>query len=88
MTGKGIPTGDNYSRYNNPEVTRLLNQAREETNEEQRLALYYKAQEIIRNDAPILVTQVNEQLDVVSKNVNGFWVTAGGTAVFNDITLN
>ncbi len=88
LTGKGIPTGDNYSRYNNPEVTRLLNQAREETNEEQRLALYYKAQEIIRNDAPILVTQVNEQLDVVSKNVNGFWVTAGGTAVFNDITLN
>ena len=87
LTARGIPTGDNYSRYNNPTVTALLDQARGETNSDKRLALYYQAQEIIREDAPLLTTQVTEDLSVTRKNVEGLWITAGGTTIFNNVSV-
>ena len=87
LTARGIPTGDNYSRYNNPTVTTLLDQARGETNSDKRLALYYQAQEIIREDAPLLTTQVTEDLSVTRKNVEGLWITAGGTTIFNNVSV-
>ena len=87
LTAKGIPTGDNYSRYNNPAVTALLDQAREETNSDNRLALYYQAQEIIREDAPLLTTQVTEDLCVTGKNVEGFWNNAGGITIFTNVSV-
>lgn len=43
---------DNDTRYSNPEVDRLLEQARTEPDQERRLALYQQAEQIIVNDAP------------------------------------
>lgn len=43
---------DNDTRYSNPEVDRLLEQARTEPDHERRLSLYQQAEQIIVNDAP------------------------------------
>ena len=68
-------------------MTALLDQAREETNSDKRLALYYQAQEIIREDAPLLTTQVTEDLCVTGKNVEGFWNNAGGITIFTNVSV-
>ncbi|MFQ5879706.1 MAG: peptide ABC transporter substrate-binding protein [Dehalococcoidia bacterium] len=55
-------SGDNDSRYSNPEVDRLLEQARTEQDTEQRLALYQEAEQLIVNDAawiPLYHTRSN-----------------------------
>jgi ABC-type dipeptide transport system, periplasmic component len=88
LTPGGIASGQNIARYDNPQVTALLDQARVEIDPEKRKVLYYEAQEIIRNDAPILVTQATEQIDVVGKNVNGFWVTPGGVVVLGEVSID
>jgi oligopeptide transport system substrate-binding protein len=46
------PSKDNESKYSNPEVNRLLEQADVEQDTAQRLALYQQAEQIIVNDVP------------------------------------
>ena len=41
----------NYSRYNNPEFDKLVEQARVETAYDTRMALYQKAEQILVDDA-------------------------------------
>jgi peptide/nickel transport system substrate-binding protein/oligopeptide transport system substrate-binding protein len=43
---------DNYLRYNNPAVDRLLDDARRETDDIKRVKLYRQAEQLILNDAP------------------------------------
>jgi oligopeptide transport system substrate-binding protein len=42
---------DNYGRYNNPEVDRMLEQARTERDTERRMNLYRQAEQLVVNDA-------------------------------------
>lgn len=46
--------GNNYSGYSNPEVDALIEQARKVSNEEERLKLYRKLYEILREDVPLI----------------------------------
>lgn len=85
---EGIKTGQNIARYNNPKVDQLLDQARREIDPEKRKQLYYQVQEIVREDIPIIVTQVGEDLHVTAKNISGFWITPGGNPMFNDVKFN
>ncbi|MBP9483714.1 MAG: glutathione ABC transporter substrate-binding protein [Negativicutes bacterium] len=84
----GIKTGQNIARYNNPKIDQLLDQARSEIDPEKRKQLYYQVQEIVREDIPVIVTQVGEDLSVTAKNITGFWVTPGGNPMFNDVKFN
>lgn len=81
----GIKTGQNIARYSNPKVDELLEQARVEMDSKKREQLYWQIQEIIREDVPIIVTQIAEDLTITGKNVSDIWVGAGGGAVFNDV---
>jgi oligopeptide transport system substrate-binding protein len=44
--------GDNYSEYSNPEFDAKIDEARQTLDEEERLALYSEAEQIIVNDMP------------------------------------
>ena len=46
--------GNNYSGYSNPEADALIEQARKESDNAERLRLYRKLYEILREDVPIL----------------------------------
>jgi oligopeptide transport system substrate-binding protein len=57
---------DNDSRYRNPEVDRLLEQADTEQDSAQRLALYQQAEQIIVNDVP-WIPLFHDQFSVLIK---------------------
>lgn len=44
----------NYLKYSNPNVDKMLDQARTSTNEEERMELYYKISEYVRDEAPFI----------------------------------
>jgi ABC-type transport system substrate-binding protein len=46
--------GTNNTRYNNPEVQRLLIAGKRELDDEKRAEIYWQAQELIYNDAPMI----------------------------------
>ena len=49
--------------------------------------MYQEIQEILREDVPIIVTQIGEDLTITGKNITGLWVGSGGGAVFNDVVF-
>lgn len=68
------PPGFNGSFYSNPEVDRLLDEARVVLDEDERRRLYDEAIATIWNDAPWLFLYSEVQLTAVRTNVEGFVV--------------
>ena len=48
------PNGLNSARYNNPQVTRLLEEARAEANAERRIQMYHEVQRLVMEDLPYI----------------------------------
>lgn len=46
--------GTNYLKYSNPQVDKLLDQARSSTDEQERKELYYEISEYVRDEAPFI----------------------------------
>lgn len=68
------PPGFNGAFYDNPEVDRLLDEARVNLDPDRRIELYAEAIEIIWNDAPWLFLYSEVQLTAIRTNVDGFIV--------------
>ncbi len=64
--------GFNSGYYGNPELDRLLDEARVTADEEARAALYRQVQEIVREDVPWVVVASWRQNAVTSARVRGF----------------
>nr|WP_206529860.1 glutathione ABC transporter substrate-binding protein [Brevibacillus sp. SYP-B805] len=77
----------NRSFYSNPEVDKLIDAGRRETDPEKRKAIYAKAQEIEMNDAPMVFIRNDQDLVAAGKNVNGFWMHPSGIMMLNDVTI-
>ncbi|WP_438316252.1 glutathione ABC transporter substrate-binding protein [Sporosarcina sp. FA9] len=73
---KGNP--GNRSFYENPEVDKLLEQGRRESNPDERLKLYNKIQEYLIEDAPMVYVHHQEYLTGVSKEITGFSINTSG----------
>ncbi|WP_433957167.1 glutathione ABC transporter substrate-binding protein [Cytobacillus horneckiae] len=80
-------TGNTFF-YSNEEVDELIELARAETNQEKRIELYAKAQEIEMEDAAYVPVRVIENLAAVAKNVDNFSISAAGYLEINDILIN
>lgn len=72
----GVPP--NAMWYGNERVDELLDQGRQEMDEEKRLALYKEAQEIIVEDAPMIFLDYQVYLTGMSNKVTGFRIDSGG----------
>ena len=68
----------NRSFYSNPEVDRLLDAARRETNLATREQLYYDAQVIIHREAPWIFKWAGEDVHGLRSNVRGFKIHPAG----------
>jgi peptide/nickel transport system substrate-binding protein len=67
------PKGFNVGYYSNPEVDRLLDMARTETNDERRIELYHIVHRLIMQEAPFLpVVHIKAGNVAHSKNVKNF----------------
>ena len=78
----------NRSRYSNPEVDKLVNEAFNSTNREQAKNLYFKAQDIISNDVPMFPLWYPANIVVANKRIGNIKVNPSGDWSFiKDITV-
>jgi peptide/nickel transport system substrate-binding protein len=73
--------------YSNEEVDRLIEAARSEKDEQKRLDLYVKAQELEMADSPYIPVRVIENMAAISKDVVGFAISPSGYLEINDISI-
>ncbi len=62
----------NYGKYNNPDVDKLIKDARTTLDQNAAKALYVKASQQIVQDAPYIFLQYQEYIVIQSAKVNGF----------------
>lgn len=63
--------GNNFSRYSNPEVDRLIDEGLRTVDPEERQRIYYRIQEIVAEDVPFLYLHFDEWMNVYSNDVQG-----------------
>ena len=68
-------SSNNHIGYSNPDVDRLLEQARIEQDQERRFSLYNQAEQMILKDAPwVLLSHGNSGYVLVKPNVNDYFL--------------
>ncbi|MCR6108350.1 glutathione ABC transporter substrate-binding protein [Salipaludibacillus agaradhaerens] len=77
----------NRSFIANDELDNLLDQAREETDESAREALYKEAMEILVDEAPMLYIYHQTYLDGVRDEVQGYWKHPNGLYQLHDVSI-
>jgi peptide/nickel transport system substrate-binding protein len=79
----------NRSRYSNPEVDKLIEQAYNSTNREQARDLYFKAQDIISSEVPMFPLWYPAHMVVANKRISNIKVNPSGDWSFiKDITAD
>jgi peptide/nickel transport system substrate-binding protein len=63
--------GDNFYRYSNPDMDRLIDAGLETVDPQERQAIYYRIQELYAEDVPGLYLQFDEWINVYSSDVQG-----------------
>lgn len=79
----GLVTSFNRMRYDNPEVNRLLEEGRREFDPEKRKEIYGEAQQLIVNDAPVILMYSNIYTDFHTPRVKGVVNFPGGGATLD-----
>src|SRR5215472_14057543 len=74
-----LHTGEPVSQYSNPEVDKLMEQARAEMNAEKRKQLYSQLLKMIREDAPWLF--MYQQMDIYGVNNRLKWTPRGDESI-------
>ncbi|KHF41617.1 glutathione ABC transporter substrate-binding protein [Halalkalibacter okhensis] len=77
----------NRSFYHNEEVDRLINEGRQESDLEKRLALYHEAQEIEVEDAPLVLLRHTEYVAAIGNGVEGFWLHPSRIMMLDEVTI-
>lgn len=73
---KGV--SGNRSFYDNPDVDKLLEDARAENDEATRLGQYKEVQEILIEEAPMVYVHHQAYLTGVSNQIEGYWIDSSG----------
>lgn len=69
------PNGPNRVGYNNPEVDRLYEEGLRETDFNKRKLIYDELQKIVIEDAAWLYLYYNQQIYLLKKNIEGFYLS-------------
>ncbi|MTI80246.1 MAG: ABC transporter substrate-binding protein [Firmicutes bacterium] len=85
LTTPQIKQGLNLTRYSNPQVDRILANAREVTDSQVRQRLYYHAQQIILQDAPLVLLNYGQVAAVTTATVNHFTLQPTGCFYLNQV---
>lgn len=76
------PSGPNYTHFSNPEYDKLYIKAKTETNDSLRFAYYQQMDQIIMDNAPVIILYYDVVLRFVQNNVEGL-----GSNAMNLLTL-
>ena len=77
----------NHTYYHNPEVDRIIEDARKEIDEETRRGLYKQAMKLEMEDAAMIPLRYYEHLAVYHKDVEGLVISPVNYILLNDITI-
>lgn len=77
----------NTSFYSNPEVDKLIEEARKESDPEKRNEMYAEAQEIEMEEAIYIPVRVIENVAAISKGVSGFEISPSGYLEINNVSI-
>lgn len=77
----------NQAFYANPEVDKLIEIARKETDSEKRKEIYAQLQEIELQDAPLIPIRTLEYVVVTSDNVRDFWLNPINYLMIENVSL-
>ena len=82
-----MPPGRNRGFYQNKQLDKLLDKGTSIVSTQKRIDHYRKVQEIIAKDLPIIPLWYNDQINIVSKRVEGFKVSKiGDFSYFKDLS--
>ncbi len=70
------PSGANYTHYSNPEFDLMYEQARSETDLQKRLTLYRQMDQMVMDDAPVVVLYYDKVLRFVQNNIQGLGINS------------
>jgi len=82
-----VPGGLNGSRYNNPEVTALLEAARAEADPDTAMALYEELQQIVMTELPYIPAYANNVFWPGKSSVTGVHINYLAQVNFHDVDL-
>jgi ABC-type transport system substrate-binding protein len=82
-----VPNGLNGSRYDNPEVTTLLESARAEPDATKAFAMYEKVQQIVAEELPYLPTYSNNVYWPGKATVTGVHINYLAQVNFYDVDI-
>ena len=80
--------GRNLSRYNNPEVDKLLLASRAELDPAKRAEVFHKIMALVTADRPVIYLYHLRPLYAVSAKLSGFKTTVDGFILFHGMKLN
>jgi len=78
----------NYPKYSNPQVDKLLAQARTVPDQTMRMALYQQCQQIIADDLPQVFLYANAGYQLNSRKVQNYTVVADRIMRFAEVWLD
>lgn len=84
-SGKEVESGLNVAKYSNPEVDKLLLQAKQLPNGDERNTIYGKIQDLVSQDAVWLPISHANQMAASAPNVKNFKVHPTSTIFFKDV---
>jgi peptide/nickel transport system substrate-binding protein len=80
LSSKSVPpNGLNYGHYQDPEMDKIINQARQTSDRKQRAALYKKLQQLFVERLPTLVDNMPYYRNVMNKRILGFDAAKAGS---------
>jgi len=79
--------GDDFISYANPELDRLIVQARTTIDEQKRMPMWHKAHQIIRDDQPYTFLFTRKRLSFWDKRIENVEVTKLGLNYISDYTM-
>jgi len=65
------PNGPNYTHYRNPQFDKLYEQSQSTTNDSLRYALYQQMDNLVMEDAPVVILYYDQVLRFIQNNIEG-----------------
>ncbi len=82
------PGGSNYTHFSSAEYDILYEKARAEVNDSIRLSLYRKMDQIIIDEAPIVILYYDQVLRLVSKRISGLGINSMNLLTLKRVRVN
>ena len=80
------PAGANYTHYSNPKFDKMYEQARGETDYQKRLSLYRQMDQMVMDDAPVVVLYYDKVLRFVQNDIKNLGINSMNLLHLKNIT--